>query len=459
MPKFTKLPLFVGLTLTLPQAVAAPLIELEQTSQIQIQPDSSYEGKTPGNAESLFFSPEPNEAPPANKAAFEQSVDKALKALKSANLDAAEAAFQEAIKLAPQAPGGYIGMAEVAAQRKRDIETQSWLTKAFEVDPYNVATLRLLANYQAQKGEFTEAEGLLQRASKIAPDRIDIQVALGQIQLSGLKNAKAAEDTFRSASFNNPHHLGARLGLAAALASQGRSDEALSGFEAAAQAFPDKPGPLLAMARYQVSLKKIDAALSTLDRLIAAQPSVGLAYLDRGDLMLLKNDVPNAVKAYQAMIKAAPESSAQAQLRLGSIFEAQQKWQEAEQAYRAAIKQSPKIIVAYNNLAFMYANRGVQIDEAKRLIAKAAELAPGLPAILDTQAWVQRAAGDLDSASKTLLKAIAAQPKNPAFHYHLGIIQSEQGLNKEASASFKQALEINAQFPQADDARERLGKL
>jgi Flp pilus assembly protein TadD len=78
---------------------------------------------------------------------------------------------------------------------------------------------------------------------------------------------------------------------------------------------------------------------------------------------------------------------------------------------------------------------------------------------LDTLAWVHRARGDLNTAANILKRAVKAEPRDPMFHYHLGIVQTELGRKGEAEASLKRALEIDSKFRGADDARQRLEKL
>ena len=402
---------------------------------------------------SSISTPRPVSGPSAS------AIDSAIAALDAGDLATAEAAFRDAIKLEPKAPGGYIGLAEVAARRNQPAQVESWLKKALEVAPGSAGTLRVWGRYQYQRGQIADAEATLRKAVATAPNDIDARLQLAEIQLLGLKNAKAAEQTIRVALERNPGHVGARLALAKALAAQGRANEAVAAFDQAARAAPDDPEPLLALARYQASRAQIDLALATLDRLIAAVPTAGQAYLDRGDLRLLKNDVPGAMDSYRALIKAVPAQAASGHFRLATLYDAQQQWALAEQSYRAAIQVDPTYVAAYNNLAFMLANRGQKLDEAQRLAQRAVELAPQVPATLDTLAWVYRARGNLEAAAKTLDRAIAAQPGNPVFHYHLGIVQSDQGRKAEAQASLRRALEIDPKFRGADDARTRLEKL
>jgi len=418
-------------------------------------------GPLPGSpTEAPLFAPIPQQAlePGSNPAA--QARSRGFEAIKAGKLDAAEAALHEAIKLDPSSPMGYIGMAELAAQRRQQTQVEPWLKKALAADPNGADTLRVWGRWLFQQKRYAEAEATFKKAVAAGPEAVDTRLNLGEVQLRGLKNAKAAEATFRSAVEKNPRHVGAQLALAAALAVQGRAGDAVAAFEQAVRIAPSDPEPLLSLARYQASRGQIDTALAVLDRLIAAIPSAGQAYLDRGDLLELKSDLAGAMNAYQAMTKAVPPpTSAAGHFRLATLHEAQQQWAQAESAYRAAIQAEPDFYAAHNNLAYMLAERRQQLDEALRLATRAVSLAPKVATGLDTLGWVQRARGNLDLAAKSIAQAVELQPRNPTLHYHLGIVLAEQGRKAEAAAALKRALDIDAKFKHADDARERLKQL
>jgi superkiller protein 3 len=180
--------------------------------------------------------------------------------------------------------------------------------------------------------------------------------------------------------------------------------------------------------------------------------------VERGDLYLAKNEVDKAIAEYRAGTKAAP-NAAIAYFKLGTIYEAQRKWGDAEQAYLAALKGDPGMYGAYNNLAWMAAARKERLNDALSWINKAIQIAPRATTLYDTLGWVHRARGELDPAAKAIEKAVAGTPTHPRFRYHLGIVYSEQGKIKEAIAAFQRALELDENFRDAADARKQLEKL
>ncbi|MEF8708544.1 MAG: tetratricopeptide repeat protein [Candidatus Accumulibacter propinquus] len=68
--------------------------------------------------------------------------------------------------------------------------------------------------------------------------------------------------------------------------------------------------------------------------------------------------------------KAAPKASLPL-VKLGIAYQELKRWDEAEAAYRAAIKNDVQAVHAYNNLAWLLAERKIKLDEALKLAQNA----------------------------------------------------------------------------------------
>lgn len=76
-----------------------------------------------------------------------------------------------------------------------------------------------------------------------------------------------------------------------------------------------------------------------------------------------------------------------------------------ESNLRRVIVLRPENAHAYNALGYSFAERGIRLDEARKLIAKATELAPEDPFIMDSMGWVLFRQGDFQGALAYLQKA------------------------------------------------------
>ena len=104
---------------------------------------------------------------------------------------------------------------------------------------------------------------------------------------------------------------------------------------------------------------------------------------------------------------------------------------EMERLLRRVIELEPDHEHAYNALGFSLADRGLRLAEAKALIVRALELAPGEPFITDSLGWVEYRMGNLGEAIKQLKRAYQSRP-DPEIAAHLGEVLWVSGQHEEA---------------------------
>ena len=83
-----------------------------------------------------------------------------------------------------------------------------------------------------------------------------------------------------------------------------------------------------------------------------------------------------------------------------------------ETRLRRLIEMQPEMPQAYNALGYSYADRGIQLPEARRLIERALELAPDDVFILDSMGWVLYRQGDLVGALTHLERAYSQRRRS-----------------------------------------------
>jgi tetratricopeptide (TPR) repeat protein len=104
---------------------------------------------------------------------------------------------------------------------------------------------------------------------------------------------------------------------------------------------------------------------------------------------------------------------------------------EMERLLRRVIAAKPDHQHAYNALGYSLADRGQRLPEARALIAKALELAPGDPFITDSLGWVEYRLGNRDEALRLLRQAYASRP-DTEIAAHLGEVLWASGQQDEA---------------------------
>ena len=86
-------------------------------------------------------------------------------------------------------------------------------------------------------------------------------------------------------------------------------------------------------------------------------------------------------------LSRSPEERQYTAFLQGSIYERQKKFEQAEERFRAVLKNDPENAATLNYLGYMLADRGVRLDEALAMIKKAVEMEPQNGAYLDSLGW------------------------------------------------------------------------
>ncbi len=144
--------------------------------------------------------------------------------------------------------------------------------------------------------------------------------------------------------------------------------------------------------------------------------------------------------AYDLLAKAVESSPTDHELiyQQASAAEKLKRYAEMERLMRRAIEVKPDYAYAYNALGYSFADRNVRLPEAKTLLQKAIELAPGDPAITDSLGWVEFRMGNFKEAIALLEKAYKAFP-NAEIGAHLAEVLLASGQRDKAMAIFKEA--------------------
>ncbi len=125
----------------------------------------------------------------------------------------------------------------------------------------------------------------------------------------------------------------------------------------------------------------------------------------RGIFHESRADWERALADYQAAAGADAPRRAAALVRTGNVWLRMNRPEEAEAAYRAAIRAAPESAQAYNNLAMLLAETGGRADEAVRLARNALALDPANPRVLDTLGYALYKNGQPREAADVLERA------------------------------------------------------
>jgi len=164
----------------------------------------------------------------------------------------------------------------------------------------------------------------------------------------------------------------------------------------------------------------------------------------------------NIAKAQQ--LSTRPDEKQYVDFILGSIYDRQKKYDQAEDTFKRVITGDPNNAVALNYLGYMLADRGVRLDEAIGYIKRAVQLDPLNGAYLDSLGWAYYKMGNYDLAEENLRKALDHVNNDPTVLEHMGDVYQKMDRLKLAAGYWERALQewgktVSAEVDQNDVAK------
>ena len=128
---------------------------------------------------------------------------------------------------------------------------------------------------------------------------------------------------------------------------------------------------------------------------------------------------------------------------------------DMERLLRQVIASKPDYHPAYNALGYSFAERNIRLPEARQLIQKALDFAPGDPFISDSLGWVEFRMGNRAEALRILDTAYKARP-DAEIAAHLGEVLWAVGQRDRAQAVWKEGLLLNGENETLQETLKRL---
>jgi len=180
----------------------------------------------------------------------------------------------------------------------------------------------------------------------------------------------------------------------------------------------------------------------------------GDIYLRIGETYRRKGDPASAVQALEKARESMPDDITVLST-LGLVLDASSRRPEARKIYEETLKRDPNNAVVLNNLAFLLAETGGDLDDAMTKATRAKQLLPTLLEVSDTLGWIYLKKNLPDNAIDIFKELVAKQPAQSTYHFHLGMAYSQKGDKSKALDQLREALKYNP----AKEERERIEQL
>jgi Flp pilus assembly protein TadD len=177
-----------------------------------------------------------------------------------------------------------------------------------------------------------------------------------------------------------------------------------------------------------------------------------------GEVYRRKGDLGNAVASLQKAHDALPESSG-ILTNLGILLDAVGRWNDARQAYESTVKLDPNNGTALNNLAFLLAEHGGDLNDALTKAQRAKQLMPNMAEVSDTLGVIYLKKNLADNAIDIFQDLVTKVPGNAVFRYHLGMGFYQKGDKPRARKELQNALKSNPDKADREKIQALIAKL
>jgi tetratricopeptide (TPR) repeat protein len=287
----------------------------------------------------------------------------------------------------------------------------------------------------------------------------DQLIALGLEMRGAPRPAADPIDIVQIARYLAPGNGSASILLGNLLSDAGDVGDALAAYHSVPDDSALKSEALDSEVRSLIDSKRLDEALAVAQKPVGARDATSDDYARLGDVYSAMERYDDAAATYARAIALAPKGQASDVWPLllvrASALESGDRWPEAKQALAEAMALAPNEPLILNFLGYAKLEHGEDLDLAEALIRKASELAPDDASITDSLGWALYKRGRLDEAITVLQKAAIGDPAQAEIQEHLGDALYTAGRRFEARFAWAAAL---ATADQQDMSRIR-GKI
>lgn len=390
--------------------------------------------------------------------------------LAKGDTEAALGAYGKALEIAPQMAVLRAKRGSLLVARGRDAEAQQEMLKAVEAAPRAVPPRLLLsavylranqpenavavleqglngskadsllynalAKVRFFQGKNDDAFMLLGKAKESDPDNLRTYHNLAFYYILTSQSDKAVQE-YVSAIEKDPRDLRSLFSAAAILDLQGKQDEALK-YLLKAKATGSQDAYVV-LSRFHLKNKNPEAALQTLDELLAAKPDSTAGWQMKAGIFLSRKENDKAMTAFDQIERINPRQGlmdkVEALTRLG-------QFDKARESADKLIQMNPRAAMSYVPLAWTFEAQK-DLDGAIAALGKGLAAERDNPQALMLMGQLCARKGDQTQAMSWYDKALAADAEFAPAYAAKGVLQQVRGDLKEAARNYNTALDYD----------------
>ena len=408
-------------------------------------------------------------------------------ALARQDLSAAQADFEQVVRLAPSAEQGHSALGAVLVSRgltkqgireleaalalkKTDTTAQMNLAIAYQQTGQPAKAIPLFAALEAGKHtlpayaiasysrslaatrKFPQAAEQMKAALQADPKNPELHDQLGSIYAQQ-ERWLDAQRQFEAAIQLNPALAIAHLHLGLAMHAQGQPDAAKE-LTQAQQLAPDNPAIRIELGKALAAAGQDEQAISLFQQVLQQQPESTEAKYELALALQRSNKVQDAIALLRSVVAAEPRN-ADALTNLGMALTQAQQAKDAVPVLQHSTALAPQSVTAHQDLAAAYVQLS-QVADAIRELHTALKLSPDTSQLHYDLGLALKMQDDAADAIPELEAAEKLDPTAPEAPYVLGVLYMQTGRYEEAAREIKTSLNLR---PENGDGWATLGSV
>ncbi len=305
-----------------------------------------------------------------------------------------------------------------------------------------IALVGCLAATRQQIGYWRNSEVLLRRALAVTENNWLAHYNLGE-ELDQQGRTDEAMSQYQAAFECRPNYAEAHNNLGVDLERQGKLEAAAEQYKKAIQCKFDYADAWDNLGVVQDKAGQIDEALRDYERAVELSPENPQFHKSLGEMLDKTGRIDEAMQRYQTALKLKPDY-AEADNNLGVDFAREGRPAEAEAQFQRALSVQPGYGEAGGNLGYLWTEQGMHLPEALALIRQAWQANPRNASTLDSLGWVLLKLNRPAEGLTYERQAVELSPQPDAAIYdHLGDIYAALNQRAAAAAAWRQSLAIS----------------
>jgi tetratricopeptide (TPR) repeat protein len=349
--------------------------------------------------------------------------------------------YGEVLRLNPQAVAAQVQLSRLGLMTGDTASAVRFAEEAKQTQPTSFEARLVLARSLVMAGNLARAEPEIAQLLKHAPNHPGVHAVNGMYQ-TRTNNVPAARQAYQRALDLSPGFLEALSGLTYLDLTARNSAQAIARLEPEITRQPTSGALFVLLAQAHRVAGDAAKEEQALRRAVSVDPRLTDAYGLLAQFYLQHKRLDEARAEFEGMVKRDP-SAVMARTMVGVLHEQQGNREEAKKAYTAAVRGSDNAPIAANNLAYIYAEEGTNLDEALQLATAAKQRMPDDANVDDTIGWIYYKKSLYDLALRAFEESLKKSPDNPEVLVHLGLTHAQLGDKARAREALERALKLN----------------